>query len=79
MSDPVARLLRVDARDPGCEAGREVVEQVIEIDLAGGDPEEHFPGGLVHLESCDGCRSDYEGLREAASMIAGAAPPTQAD
>jgi hypothetical protein len=55
-------LLAAHPRDSGCDQGLEVINQYVELDLAGDDPAARFPGVAVHLRCCPGCRVDYEGL-----------------
>ena len=54
------------APDVGCAAGFEILHRYVEAKLAGGDPAREFPGLATHLRRCPACRSDYEGLVEAA-------------
>jgi hypothetical protein len=58
-------LLLADARDPGCEAGFEIIDQYVELELEGKDPAEHFPGLAAHLCSCPACRLDHDGILHA--------------
>lgn len=60
-------LLRAQEGDAGCTAGEAILDEFVELELAGADPAAVFPGTAIHLRSCPGCRADYEGLREAAS------------
>jgi hypothetical protein len=60
------RLLRAEAEDAGCNAGEDILDQYVELELSGADPTVVFSGTAIHLRSCPGCRADYEGLREAA-------------
>jgi len=59
-------LLVADAADLGCEAGFEIIDQYVELELAGKDPATKFPGLAAHLRSCPGCHLDHEGMLEAA-------------
>jgi hypothetical protein len=67
MSDPMRLddLLRAGHDDAGCDAGAAIMDQYVEIELAGGDPAERFPGTAIHLRSCPGCRADHDGVLEA--------------
>jgi hypothetical protein len=75
MTPSLDDLLRADPDDPGCDAGIPILDEYIEIELAGGDPAERFPGTAVHLRACAGCRADHDGLLEAARLFADSAPP----
>jgi hypothetical protein len=59
-------LLRANPADPGCQAGFEVLDQYIELELAGEDAAAQFPGVAVHLRSCPECRLDHDGILDAA-------------
>jgi hypothetical protein len=61
-------LLLADARDPGCQAGVEVVDQYVELELAGQNPASRYPGLAAHLRSCRACRLDHDGILEAARI-----------
>jgi hypothetical protein len=56
------RLLGTSAHDPGCEAGFEVLDQYVDAVLRGEDAEALFPEVAAHLQNCDACREDTEGL-----------------
>lgn len=58
-------LLRAHGADPGCAAGAEMVDQYVELELAGEDPAAHFPGLAAHLRSCPACRLDHDGVLDA--------------
>jgi hypothetical protein len=66
-------LLRAQDADAGCAAGEAILDQFAELALAGDDPAAIFPGTAIHLQSCPGCRADYEGLLDAARRF-GARP-----
>ena len=77
MSDPLRDLedeLRAEPGDAGCEAGEAILDRYVELELAGEDPADAFPGTAIHLRSCPGCRADLDGLREAARRFGDAAP-----
>lgn len=76
MTHPLDDLLRADPSDPGCDAGIPILDQYVEIELAGGDPAKRFPGTAVHLRSCADCRADHDGLLEAARLFDASAPPS---
>jgi hypothetical protein len=67
MSDrSLDELLRAEHGDAGCTAGESILDEYVELQLAGEDPSLVFPGTATHLQSCPGCRADLEGLLEAA-------------
>lgn len=55
--------------DAGCTAGEAILDDYVDLELYGLDPAQVFPGTAIHLESCPGCRADYEGLRDAAERF----------
>jgi hypothetical protein len=59
-------LLRAKEGDAGCNAGEEILDAYVELELAGEDPARVFPGTAIHLQSCPGCKADHDGLLEAA-------------
>ena len=69
MSDrpTVADLLAADPRDSGCAGALEIIDQYVDLETAGEDASERFPGVAAHLRSCPGCRVDHEGLLAAAA------------
>jgi hypothetical protein len=62
------------AADVGCAAGFEVLHRYVESGLDGGDPAREFPGLATHLRRCPACRSDYEGLLDAAKHFGDVGP-----
>jgi hypothetical protein len=62
-------LLRAEDGDAGCTPGEDILDQYVELELAGADPAATFPGTAIHLRSCPGCRADYLGLRAAAEAL----------
>jgi hypothetical protein len=67
-------LLRTQDRDAGCTAGAEILDAYVELEFGGEDPARVYPDTATHLESCPGCRTDYDGLREAARRFADTGP-----
>jgi hypothetical protein len=59
-------LLATDPLDQGCDAGFDIIDQYIELELAGRDAAARFPGLAVHLRTCPGCRADHDGILDAA-------------
>lgn len=63
------RLLGSESRDPGCEAGFEVLDQFVEAVVRGEDVARLFPEVIAHLASCAACREDTEGLIAAMKLL----------
>jgi predicted anti-sigma-YlaC factor YlaD len=76
MSDhrDLDELLRAKDGDGGCTAGEEILDAYVELELAGEDPERVYPGTAIHLQSCPGCRTDHDGLLEAARRFSDVRP-----
>jgi predicted anti-sigma-YlaC factor YlaD len=67
-------LLRAKDGDAGCNAGEQVLDAYVELELAGQDPAPVYPGTAIHLQSCPGCRADHDGLLEVARRFADIRP-----
>ena len=61
-NDQLTRLLGTPGVDAGCEDGMAVLAEYVEVEFAGGYPEELFPGLATHLRNCPACAEDYQGL-----------------
>jgi predicted anti-sigma-YlaC factor YlaD len=66
--------LRAKDGDAGCAAGESILDAYVELELAGEDPERVYPGTAIHLRSCPGCRTDHDGLLEAARQFSDITP-----
>jgi hypothetical protein len=78
MSDDLRHLddlLRSLDGDAGCTAGEAILDAYVDLELAGGDPADAFPGTAIHLRSCPGCRADHDGLLEAARAFGDVTAP----
>lgn len=67
-------LLRTADGDPGCSVGEGILDAYVELELAGEDPARAYPGTAIHLQHCPGCRTDHDGLLEAARRFGGVKP-----
>jgi hypothetical protein len=56
------RLLGPEASELSCEACFELLDQYVELELAGVPAEEAVPGMLAHLEGCAACHEEHESL-----------------
>jgi hypothetical protein len=59
-------LLRARPGDAGCTAGEDILDAYVELELAGEDPAQTYPGTAIHLASCPGCAADHAGLLDVA-------------
>lgn len=67
------RLLRslanISPDEIGCDDCFEVVDQFVELELAGKDAEEALPLVKDHLNRCDACREEYRALYRAVKKL----------
>lgn len=56
------RLLGYAEADPGCDAAFDVLDRYCEALVAGADAARLFPLFQRHIDNCDACREDTEGL-----------------
>jgi hypothetical protein len=60
--DRLDQILGTTGRDPGCDAGLDLIDAYCDI-VARGDPvPERFTDFLTHLGNCRACREDTESL-----------------
>jgi hypothetical protein len=64
----VAGLLGPEGPEVSCEECFERLDEYVEAELAGVDPEQEVPGMAAHLAGCPACREDHESLR---ALVAG--------
>ena len=60
----VSRLLGPVGPEVTCEHCFELLDQYVDLELAGEDADRRLPGMRAHLEGCPACREDHESLRE---------------
>ena len=63
-ADLVARLLGPSGPEVSCEECFELLDQYVDLELAGEDPDRRLPGMRAHLQGCPACREDHESLRD---------------
>ena len=63
----VDRLLGPSEPEVSCEECFELLDEYVDAELAGRDPEGAVPGMAAHLAGCPACREDHESLRALAS------------
>jgi predicted anti-sigma-YlaC factor YlaD len=47
-----------------CEQCFDLLDQYVELELAGADADTQLPGLRAHLAGCPACREDYASLRD---------------
>jgi hypothetical protein len=62
--DLIARLLGPAEPEVTCEQCFELLDQYVDLELAGEDADARLPGMRAHLEGCPACHEDHESLRE---------------
>jgi hypothetical protein len=63
MSDRLRRLLGPTGPDIGCDECFERLDEYVELELRGRDPDTEIPGMREHLEGCPACHEEHESLR----------------
>jgi len=61
--DLIARLLGPAGQEVGCEECFELLDEYVDLELAGEDADARLPGMHNHLLGCPACREDHESLR----------------
>jgi hypothetical protein len=54
-----------------CEECFELLDGYVELELAGGDTDQAFPGLRAHFEGCPACREDHDSLLAYVSHLHG--------
>jgi len=60
----IARLLGPSEAEVSCERCFELLDQYVELELAGENADARLPGMRAHLRGCPACGEDHESLRE---------------
>jgi hypothetical protein len=60
---PIARLLGPEGDEVSCEQCFELLDEYVELELAGAGADATLPGLRTHLHGCPACQEDYESLR----------------
>ncbi|HWV85118.1 MAG TPA: zf-HC2 domain-containing protein [Capillimicrobium sp.] len=63
----LARLLGPAGPEIGCDECFELIDEYVDLELAGEDADARLPGMRAHLEGCPACREEHESLRALAS------------
>jgi hypothetical protein len=61
--DLLARLLGPTEPEVSCDRCFELLDEYVELEVAGHDADDRLPGMRAHLEGCPACREDHESLR----------------
>ena len=63
-NDALGRLLGPAGPEVGCDECFELIDQYVELELAGADVDAALPGFRAHLAGCPACREEHESLYE---------------
>ena len=58
------RLLGPEGTEVSCEQCFELLDEYVDLELAGTDADRRLPGMREHLQGCPACREDHESLRD---------------
>jgi anti-sigma factor RsiW len=61
--DRIARLLGPSGPEVSCEACFELLDEYVDLELAGEDADARLPGMREHLQGCPACHEDHASLR----------------
>jgi anti-sigma factor RsiW len=61
--ETVERLLGPTGRQVSCDECFELLDEYVDLELTGSDPDERIPGMRAHLEGCPACREEHDSLR----------------
>jgi hypothetical protein len=62
--DLIARMLGPDGPEVTCEQCFELLDQYVDLELTGRDPDARLPGMREHFQGCPACREDHDSLRD---------------
>lgn len=60
----LARLLGPARPEVTCEECFELLDEYVDLELAGTNADRRLPGMREHLQGCPACREDHDSLRE---------------
>ena len=58
----MTRLLGPKGQEVSCEECFELLDEYVDLELAGTDADRRLPGMREHLQGCPACREDHESL-----------------
>jgi len=62
--DLITRLLGPAEPEVSCDECFELLDQYVDLEVAGEDADARLPGMRAHLQGCPACHEDHESLRE---------------
>jgi predicted anti-sigma-YlaC factor YlaD len=64
----LVRLLGPTGPEATCEECFELLDEYVELELAGADADARLPGIAEHLKGCAACREDHESVRDLVAL-----------
>jgi hypothetical protein len=61
-TDTLGRLLGPAEPEVGCDECFDLLDEFVELELAGVDADARVPGLRAHLDGCPACREEHESL-----------------
>ena len=58
------RLLGPEGPEVTCEQCFDLLDEYVDLEVAGTDADARLPGMRAHLDGCPACREDHESLRD---------------
>jgi hypothetical protein len=68
---PIGRLLGPAEPEVSCEECFELLDEYVELEVAGADAHARLPGMRAHLVGCPACHEDHESLRDFVALRSG--------
>jgi hypothetical protein len=65
--DALKKVLGPTGYEVSCDQCFELLDEYVDLELAGADADERIPGMRAHLEGCGACREEHESLRALAA------------
>jgi hypothetical protein len=62
--DALGRLLGPGGYEVSCDQCFRLLDEFVELELAGVDADRRIPGMRAHLDGCSACREDHDALYE---------------
>jgi hypothetical protein len=63
MMSEIERMLGPKGPELGCDECFDLLDEYVELELAGEDAEVRVAGMHAHLEGCPACREEHDSLR----------------
>ena len=63
LKQALGRLLGPAAPETGCDECFELLDEYVDLEARGINPDDRIPGMRAHLEGCPACHEEHESLR----------------